>query len=111
MIYTTATSKSRLPEIIALLPKAARAEAGDLAAEITAKARENAPDAPPLGEGLVEAIHMEPVEDGFSVVAGDDDVFYGHMVEYGTRHSGAHAFLIPAFEEVAESAGRISFNL
>ena len=41
------------------------------------------------------------------MVAGDRDVFYGHLVEYGTQSSGAggggaapHPFLTPAAKAV-----------
>ena len=33
-----------------------------------------------------------------SVIAGDSDVFYGHLVEFGTTHTPARPFLIPAAE-------------
>jgi hypothetical protein len=36
------------------------------------------------------------------VVAGDDDVFYGHMVEHGTTHSAPHPFRVPAAEEARD---------
>jgi HK97 gp10 family phage protein len=111
-VPVAATLKSRIPQIIALLPEAAEAEALALAEDIAVRAKENAPDAPPIGEGLVDAIHVEPDEEGFRVVAGDEDVFYGHFVEFGTAQGAtAKPFLIPAFEEAAQSAGNISFNL
>ena len=95
-----ATLKSRIPAIIAgLEPRvnaAVRAGAEAIAVEATARA----PDAPPQGEGLVEAIHVEDSEEagGYYVVAGDEDVFWGHFVEMGTTHSAPHPFLIPAME-------------
>jgi HK97 gp10 family phage protein len=107
-----ATLKSRLPVIIVALPGATAAEAKALAEGIELRAKELAPDAPPIGQGLVQAIHTEPDEEGFRVVAGDEDVFYGHFVEFGTAQGAtARPFLIPAFEEVASKAGNISFNL
>jgi HK97 gp10 family phage protein len=111
-VPAAASLKSRLPEIIALVDVRSSAYAKALAEEIAERARDRAPDAPPLGTGLVSSIHVEELdEDTFSVQAGDDDVFYGHMVEYGTSHSAPVPFLIPAFEEAAEAAGRVSFNL
>jgi HK97 gp10 family phage protein len=35
------------------------------------------------------------------VVAGDDDVFYGHFVENGTVKQPPRPFLIPALEAAA----------
>lgn len=76
---------------------AAVKQGADLVAE---RAKVRAPDAPPLGEGLVEAIHVEREGGaGYMVVAGDGDVFYGHMVEHGTSHSPPHPFLVPSLEE------------
>lgn len=42
--------------------------------------------------------HVGGVYSDWFVVAGDTKAFYGHMVEFGTTHSPAHPFLIPAFE-------------
>jgi HK97 gp10 family phage protein len=107
-----ATLKSRLPAIIVALPGVTAAEAKGLAEAVEVRAKELAPDAPPIGQGLVQAIHTEPDEEGFRVVAGDEDVFYGHFVEFGTAQGASpHPFLIPAFEEVASTAGNITFNL
>jgi HK97 gp10 family phage protein len=89
---------NRFPQIIATLePKtrAALAAGAQLIAE-TAEARA------PVDEGdLRDAIHMEDTSEGVYVVAGGgpEDVFYGHMVEFGTSHSSARPFLIPALEE------------
>lgn len=65
------------------------------------RAKERAPDATPLGEGLVAAIHVNDsaAPRTYSVVAGDNDAFYGHMVEFGTSHTAPRPFLIPALEE------------
>jgi HK97 gp10 family phage protein len=51
---------------------------------------------------LREAIHVTVEREGFHVVAGDKEAFYGHMVEHGTTHSPPHPFLVPAFEENKE---------
>lgn len=48
---------------------------------------------------LGPAIHVEregPAE--YSVVAGDEDVFWGNFVETGTTHSPPYPFLVPALE-------------
>jgi hypothetical protein len=33
------------------------------------------------------------------VVAGNEDVFYGHIVEHGGAHSAAQPFMVPAAED------------
>lgn len=89
-------SKSRLPEIIAELPVAIRAALVMSAQKIA----QDAKDRVPVETGrLRDAIHVELTEEGVEVVAGDHDVFYGHMIEHGTTHSPPHPFLVPALEE------------
>ncbi len=90
-----ATLKSRIPEIIATLPpeveQALRPGAEAIATE--AKARV------PVETGtLRDAIHVEKVDEGFSIVAGDNNAFYGHIVENGSVYTPAHPFLIPSAE-------------
>ena len=64
-----ATLKSRLPQIIP---------------EMAAK---------------VSAIHVERAGAAeYAVVAGDEDVFWGHFLEHGTTKMAAQPFLIPAAE-------------
>lgn len=103
------TLKSDLPEIIKALPVAVRAAVMVGAEQISTDAKALVP----VEDGeLQRAIHVELVQDptetallsgrssegGVYVVAGDDDVFYGHMVEHGTTHSPPHPFLVPALE-------------
>lgn len=91
---------SRLPEIAAELPVRMDAVAKQGAELVEGRAKARAPDRPPIGEGLVEAIHVERERAGsYEVVAGDGDVFYGHMVEHGTSHSAPRPFLVPSLEE------------
>lgn len=102
--------KSRIPEIIAQLaePKPTLRQGVDAIAE-GAKARV------PVGTRhphLRDAIHVEEAKGGYEVVAGDTEAFYGHMVEFGTTHSPAEPFLLPAFEAQKEAilaavAGRL----
>lgn len=49
---------------------------------------------------LGPAIHVER-EGGaeYSVVAGDDDVFWGHLLENGTTRAQPYPFLVPALME------------
>lgn len=64
---------------------------------------QSAKDRVPVRTGrLLQAIHVEPSDEGATVIAGDHDVFYGHMVEHGTTHSPPHPFLVPALEEHRE---------
>lgn len=93
-----ATLQSRLPAIIAeLRPKVSKAV--KVGAELIAEeARTRVPVGPP-DKHLKDHIHVEREGPAaYYVVAGDDDVFYGHMVEHGTAHSGPHPFLVPSVE-------------
>lgn len=103
-------SYNRLPQIAATLPRRVQASVKAGAELIAEEARHRVPDAPPLGEGLVDAIHVEYTRrkagegggGGYLVVAGDEDVFYGHLVEFGTVRSAPHPFLLPAAEAKRE---------
>jgi HK97 gp10 family phage protein len=56
----------------------------------------------PVASGqLRDAIHVEQGDGGTYVIAGDQEAFYGHMVEFGTTRTPARPFLIPALEESA----------
>ena len=91
------TLKSRLPEITRELHTRV-SEGTEAGAEIVvAKAKERVP----VRSGrLRDAIHTEFKGSGdWNVVAGDREVFYGHMIEFGTTRAPAHPFLIPALEE------------
>jgi HK97 gp10 family phage protein len=95
-----ATLESRFPMIIAeLIPKVSAAikESAEVIAE---DAGQKVPDRSPLGAGLIAAIHVEREGTAeYSVIAGDDDAFYGHIVEHGSRYAAPQPFLIPAMEE------------
>lgn len=91
--------KSRLPQIaLELEPRVTAAmKAGAEAVESEAKARV------PVGSGdLRDAIHTEVDGDDVYVLAGDDSVFYGHFVEFGTVLTPARPFLVPALESRRE---------
>lgn len=48
---------------------------------------------------LKNSIHVERKGiDVYTVVAGDDDVYYGHMVENGTTRTPPRPFLVPSLE-------------
>jgi HK97 gp10 family phage protein len=48
---------------------------------------------------LHDAIHKDEQKDGTYVVGGDDEAWYGHLVEYGTVRTTPKPFLVPALEE------------
>lgn len=109
-----ATLRSRIPQIVAALDPRVDAAVKAGAHVIAERAKERAPDAPPQGEGLVEAIHVEDSDQsaGYLVVAGDKENFHGHFLEFGTVKMGAQPFLIPAAEEGREEvAGLVSAAL
>lgn len=91
------TLKSRFPEIAAALPNRVGAALEPAAETIKEAARQRVPVA--TGR-LRDAIHVRKDNVlAYSVVAGDDEAFYGHMVEHGTNKNPPHPFLVPAAEE------------
>lgn len=91
--------KSRLPQIAAQLEARtlAAVQAGADLVESDAKGR-----VPVASGDLRNSIHTERQGDDVAVVAGDSRVFYGHLVEFGTSHTPARPFLIPALESKRE---------
>jgi HK97 gp10 family phage protein len=87
--------KSRIPKIAATLDArvTAAVRTSVEAVEQDAKSRV----AVASGD-LRDAIHTEMDGDSVSVIAGDDKVFYGHLVEHGTSRVPARPFLVPALE-------------
>lgn len=95
-----ATLKSRFPEIEASLRPRVGAAVKAGAEVVAGRASARVPDAPPLAEGLVAAISVEREDVAeYAIVAGNSEVFYGHMVEHGTSHSAPQPFLVPSLEE------------
>lgn len=94
------TTKSRFPQIAReLKPKvdlAVRKAAGEIA--------RGAKQRVPVRTGqLREAIHVERTGVAeYRVLGGDHDAWYGHLVEFGTVHSDAKPFLVPAAEAARE---------
>lgn len=89
------TLTSRIPLIIAELDEKLIEGVEEIAEQIAEGARERVP----VDSGaLRDAIHVDVDGMEVSVVAGDDDAFYGHIVEHGGVHTPAHPFLIPAYE-------------
>jgi HK97 gp10 family phage protein len=98
VIYAKLTS--RIPQIIADLPS----EVNDALKEGADAIAEGAQSRVPVDEGtLRDAIHVEEIEGGYSVVAGNEtDAFYGHIVEHGSVRVPARPFLMPAYESERE---------
>jgi HK97 gp10 family phage protein len=68
-----------------------------VAEEIADEARSRVP----VNTGrLKAAIHVEDNDDGYRVVFGDGDAWYGHIVEGGGAHTPARPFAVPAVEAV-----------
>jgi HK97 gp10 family phage protein len=88
--------KSRLPQIARALDDRLEDVVEDGAEAIAQSAKDRVPVAT---DALRAAIHVADEAEGSYVIAGDTDVFYGHMVEHGTSHSAPRPFLIPALEE------------
>ena len=87
---------NKIPEILKELDPAVRAALVRSAQGIV----QDAKDRVPVETGrLRDAIHWEPTEEGISVIAGDQKVFYGHMVEHGSVHNAPRPFLVPALEQ------------
>lgn len=87
--------KSRIPLIIAELDDRLIEGVTEVAEAIADGARERVP----VDTGtLRDAIHVEVDQSSVRVVAGNDDAFYGHIVEGGGVNTPARPFLIPAFE-------------
>ena len=99
--------ESRFPQIAAELAPRVK-EATKEAAEIVA---EDARRRAPLGPGdmhLRDHITVEPEGiAGYLVLAGNEETFYGHMVEFGTSHSAPQPFLLPAAEENVDTAAAL----
>jgi HK97 gp10 family phage protein len=97
------TLKSKLPDIADHL----RSEVSRAVKEAAQAVADEAKARVPVDEGdLRDAIHIERREAGaYAVVAGNEDVYWGHYVEHGTQASegrnfstGPRPFLVPALE-------------
>lgn len=88
--------RSRLPEIaveIRLVVEDAIEAGAETVAE-EAKARV------PVNTGrLRDAIHTDREPGGVYVVAGDDEAWYGHLVEHGTVRTPPRPFLVPSLDD------------
>jgi HK97 gp10 family phage protein len=88
--------KSRIPQIIVEIDVriAEVIDRGTDQVERDAKAR-----VPKATGKLHDAIHKDERKDGTYVLGGDDEAWYGHLVEYGTVRTTPQPFLVPALEE------------
>src|SRR5688500_8344410 len=89
-----ATLKSRFPQITASIPIRVGVAVRAGTERMADTARANAPDRPPLGEGLPEPIEARDGEDGYGIYAA----FYYHFNEFGTVTQPARPFMLPAVE-------------
>lgn len=89
--------KNRLPQIMAELPAAVDAAVRAGAELVEARAK----DRVPVDTGkLRAAIHTD--RDGvaeYTVKGGDDDAWYGHIVEHGGNRTSPRPFMVPSAEE------------
>lgn len=93
----TVTLKSRIPLIVADLSSEVLEAVVEGAEEIA----QGAKDRVPVAEGtLRDAIHVEVDEDEsrVSIVAGNTEAFYGHIIEHGSVKTPPRPFLTPAYE-------------
>lgn len=99
-----ASLKSRLPFIAVELPAKVDAAVG-LAAEAIA---ESAKAKVALGDDphhIRDDIHVERVGVAeYSVIAGKEETFYGHILEHGSSKMAPRPFLVPALEENEDTA-------
>jgi len=99
--------RNRLPEIIATLDDELDDMANDLVKAVANEARLRVP----FETGALQrAIHVERNGEGsYSVIAGDDDAWYGHIVEFGSVQSGpGQPFLLPALEHQRLRVGELA---
>jgi HK97 gp10 family phage protein len=95
---------SRFPSIIDDLTTRVDEIARKAADDIVDRAKARVP----IRSGdLHDALRAEKLgADGYAVIAGNTDVFYGHLVEFGEAGRPARPFLIPALEAGREGIAR-----
>lgn len=80
---------------------AVAAKALDAAEIVAAKARQLAPVDSGALRDSIRAARSKFADGGAVVLAGSQEAFYPHMIEYGTSHAPAKPFLRPALEASA----------
>jgi HK97 gp10 family phage protein len=86
---------SRFPQIAASLQPRVTAALREAADEVADEARGRVVVA---SGDLRDSIHVDQDGDDVYVVVGNDDVYYGHLVEFGTAKVPARPFLVPSLE-------------
>lgn len=89
--------QNRLSRIAAQLDDRIDAATAAVAERASIRAKMRAP----IRTGALKtAIHVERTGEGeYAVIAGNDNVFYGHIVEHGGVRQPSQPFLIPALED------------
>jgi HK97 gp10 family phage protein len=109
--------KSRIPEIIAELNPAVSSALETAADLVEARAKDRVPvDTGRLRDAIHTAYSVEKGRILAWVVAGNNEAWYGHIVEHGGAHTPPHPFLVPSLEDsrqeierdVAEVVKRVS---
>lgn len=96
---------NKFPLIIAQLPGSVDGAVEEAAGAVAVAAQDRV--AVESGD-LRDAIHTEKQSTAsYAVVAGDENVFYGHLVENGTTRTSPQPFLLPALEENEDTALRL----
>ena len=97
--------RSRIPQITAKMIPVLEAAVTEAAQLVEDRAKQRVP----VNTGrLRDAIHIEHTGLGeVTVVAGDTEAFYGHIVEHGGRYTPARPFLLPAGEESRDDAVKL----
>lgn len=113
--------KSRLPAIAVEAHVRVNAAVGQAADVIAEKAKARVPVRTGLLRSRIHAAEVpdepspyvkEQPDEGWYVVGGDSDAWYGHFVELGTVHAPPHPFLVPAAEaSKKELAALVSLSL
>lgn len=103
-VPTTVILRSRIPQIIAEMEPKTGLAVGAGARLIRDAAKENLVEDGTIRTGnLRDSIHVTRRGTTARVIAGNKDVFYGHLVERGTATgSPAQPFMVPAAEEMKD---------
>lgn len=91
--------ENRIGEFAAGLPALMRQVQLQTAERIVEGAKERVPVDPNAETHLRDAIHVHEDEDGVSVVAGNREHWWGHILEHGSVKMAPRPFLMPAVEE------------
>lgn len=105
MPATYTSYQSRIPYVMTLIEHQVDQVVERVADRIVEEAQARVPQE---SGRLHDAIHKEHRGVGeYAVLAGDDEVFWGHMVEFGTVKANAHPFLVPAAEAASQEINSI----